>query len=291
MGNAPAQEATLEDLVIALSPGEGMVDGEPVTTTLAEHGPKPVMGPFGGSVAFEPRSLANMVRVGQVDDSDPQYRVYVGRKMLALAAMGIDTMGGTKFKGLSFDEQIAHVAKMRMSDLMYLSAYRLATGDVGKVATKIDQTCASCGGKVNGVVHVDIGQLQVITWPVIPSAYYRLIHPWRLNEMDVEIVKLQPPALGSYFLSARQEQWESEPTRDAMQLAAAIVEVNGMVRRTTFEVLAKTNLHPDDVESMNGLMSRTEGQLASGVNHPHECGATMPVEIEWKKGFFWHSGA
>jgi len=287
MGDAP----TLGHPAEALGRGEQMIDGEPVTTTLAEHGPRPLMGISEGQVEFEPRGLANMVRIGEVIDGDPQYEVWIGRKTVALAAMGMRRLGSVSFKGLDLEERMAHVAKLRTCDLMYLSLYRLAMGDAGKVAQRVKTTCSACGGQVDAVLDIDIGKLQVIAWPTIPTAYYRLIHPWKVMGVEVETVTVRPPAIAQYLLGASQAQWDSEPIRNTMRIAGGVVELNGLPRPLTFDVVRKTFLHPDDVEAIVRILDNSEGQIGAFVNHEHDCGAALKVEVDWRRGFFWHSGA
>lgn len=281
----------MSDDVTNLEPGTATASGELAEVTLAEHGRRTLFG--GVPFEFEPRDIASMFAVGRSVDADPQFGERPGAAMMARAAMGLRRLGDVDLKGLSVDQRMHHVGKLRLADLMYLAAYRLASDDDGQVYRTVNEACPHCSKPIAGRLTLDIRALKAGASPGGDrSVTVRLRHPWRYLDQDVETVTLADPPLSRCAQPVTRQEWAAPAVRRLIDLTASITAVNGQAAIVTVDQMMQRStdgraMHAADAKLLLAQAAAVKTWVASTVGWQHpSCGETVQVPIEWEDGFF-----
>lgn len=276
-----------DDTPKPLEPGEFRIVGEPVTRSLAEHGPKLVSAPV--TFELEPRGIGQKRAVGHIQ-ADPHYTEFRGRQMLAAAALNTRVINKTDLKGKSTEGRILALGDATFADLLWMAFYRIASGDGGKVYVGVDTRCDGCHTPINGRFIVDFNTVQVFAYEELPRITYRLMYPWRVLGREVGEVTLQEPAASSYLPVIRTRDWEID--FEFRRVAASIRALDGTPLSVPFEAFMMHDkelgraLHSDDHDAIIEALNAADARRTQPKFPCPNCGADVIAEVSPMAGFF-----
>jgi len=273
--------------------------GEHIKTTLAEHGRNLLIGRTHGSFRFQPIDLPYRAMIGKLVNADPFLEDRVGERVVRTIALSLTEFGGLKWDDMTLQAKVTEVAKLHVSDIMYLSFVRLAEEYPDGWERPLPfPACPHCKKPLPSRVCMDLRQLYCEGWTERPEALYRLEKPWHLHGTLVKEVTLTSPRVATAMQPLTDDEFDNDLTRNMAWLASSMIAVNGQPRAMDRDQLllrdATTGrgMNERDYNGMTACMEQLVAGPARYLVWKHEeCKGEIPVVMAWGVGFFGASGA
>ncbi len=284
-----------------LKPGTWCINGEARTTTLAEHGPRPVIGPPADAAAtvhaattapweFVPKDVGFMAATGKLLHANRYLKDAPGKQVVFLTGASFRRIWGQDVTKSSHSDRAVAVSKLTWGDFLTAVYARRLEEDAGIVDAEI-KACPHCDVKL-GTIGVDLGNLRLRVYDTAPVATYRLAMPWTVRGVAVEVVELRPWMLRDGLERWTKAEIESNELRSIQIVAASITALDGKCSLVTPQILEARDattgrgLHLDDFEAMSDCILQLSGgpQESAEAPCPH-CGKTILVPSQWDQDF------